>query len=218
MQYMNLKQFSHLFFDFDGLLVDTEPLHFRVWKQLCIKKNLSFNLTFREYTILAHAVKSSFYPFLKQANNLSDKKIQALKIEKHKTYLELLKESPPSWMPGAEEFLKQAHQKKHTLTVVTNAHQSEVSIIKQHLETLTLIKHWITSDCYEERKPHPEPYLTAYSRFPSIKKNAIFCFEDTLKGAASFDKADLSGVIINSTLHPNKTDLDLVESFSQLRL
>ncbi len=215
---MNLEKFSHLFFDFDGLLVDTEPLHFRAWEQLCKQEKLSFNLTFLNYTKLAHAVKSSFYPFLKQENHLSDEIIDNLKIEKHKIYLELLKKSPPSWKSGAEEFLKQAYKNKLTLVVVTNARLSEITIIKQHLQSLTFIEHWITSDCYKERKPHPEPYLTAYSRFPSIKKNAIFCFEDTLKGAASFTRADLLGVIINPTLHPNNTDLDLIDSFSQLRL
>ncbi len=196
---MNWIQDYQLFlFDFDGLLVDTEPLHYAAYAELCRRHGCELGWDFERFCLEAHrkamgvwdGLKREFPSMFEMAPH-----IEALYEEKKKIYIELLKTSRLQLMEGATELLQALEVRGAKRAVVTNSPKAHIEIIKAFLPVLHSIPLWITREDYAQPKPSPEGYLKAIEKLGKFG-DRIIGFEDTLKGLKALLAAGVETVLV----------------------
>ena len=218
--------FDFFLFDFDGLLMDTEKLHYQAYQQMIKKRGFFLNWNFDQYCALAHlnayAVKEALY---QQFFDLKTVPWEVLYSEKKALYLEILTSSSSiAFMPGVEELLKKIGKKSKKSCVVTNSLKEHIDLICQKNPLLKNIPYWVTRADYEKAKPAPDGYLKALSLYGTKeeRKERVIGFEDSLRGLKALQETKKAlPILICSTNHPQMKNLDQnilhVESFFELQ-
>ncbi len=204
MPYSWIRNYQLFLFDFDGLLVNTEELHFAAYREMCKRRGFELKWTLDRFFAAAHfdanGLKNAIYAEFPKLQSL-EPKWEVLYAEKKQAYMELLQAGKLALMPGVEPLLKELHRKKVKQCVVTNSTKEQVESIKELLPELASIPHWITREYYANPKPDPECYQKALSEYADPHERAIG-FEDSLRGFQALVGAGVKGVLIAPLSHP----------------
>lgn len=189
-----IEQFQFFLFDFDGVLVDTEPLHYEAYRQVFLDRGIPWPFDFEQYCTAALAASQG----LKKAllTQLPDLDWDAVSVEKKHNYWEMLQAKPLMLMPGVERILQALQTHKCISCVVTNSYRNQVEAIKEKIPLLQSIPHWMTREDYEHPKPSPEGYLKAIDRFAPTPECKVVGFEDSLKGFEALSQTRARAILI----------------------
>jgi beta-phosphoglucomutase len=196
---MNWIQDYQLFlFDFDGLLVDTERLHFASYREMCHRHGWEMNWDFQQFCREAHgkpmgifeAIEREFPNIFKDGSSR-----ELLYAEKKAIYVEILKNTRLELMEGAANLLNILSEKGAKRAVVTNSPLEHIEIIKASLPILSSIPLWITREDYSHPKPSPEGYLIAIEKLRK-QGDRVIGFEDTLKGLKALLAAGVESILV----------------------
>ncbi len=201
---IHLSDYQLILLDFDGLLVNTEQLHFTAYQQVLATEGISFNWSFERYCQAAHyhpfALRDQLYieyPILHtQVPNWNH-----LYLNKKQAILELVKEGLVQLMPGVESFLYTIQAQKIKHCVVTHSPLKLIETIRQQHTILQNIPYWITREDYEHPKPHAESYLKAIEKY-ALEQDKVIGFEDTPRGIWSLLGTKAQPVLICQTAYP----------------
>ncbi len=183
-----------LFFDNDGILVDTEPLYFESNKT--VLKPLGIDLTpayFIEYSLTKGTGFADLIPE-KIRRNMDFKR---LREERNKIYLSLLKERLII-MPQAQKCLE-ALSKKFTLGIVTSSRRAMFQAIHAQTGFLDYVDFVIDRESVTHAKPHPEPYQKALT-LAKVRPSEALIVEDSERGLASAYAASIDCWVVPTEL------------------
>ncbi|NOX49871.1 MAG: HAD family phosphatase [Gammaproteobacteria bacterium] len=173
-----MASYTHILFDHDGVLVNTEPLYFQATKQ--VLGEMEVELRLNEYLDLqAHG--GDVWAMARQLG-YADEQISAGRSQRNKIYQSLLK-SECIDIEGVEEVLTRL-AKDHQLAIVTTAKQCDFDLIHAHRNIVGNMALILTNRDYARSKPHPDPYLAALRWFNIEAKNALVV-EDSERGLRS---------------------------------
>lgn len=192
-----IHNYQLFLFDFDGLLVDTEKMHYASYVELCRRHGFELKWDFRRFCREAHGKAMGIWEALgKEFPQIyaKDSK-EVLYEEKKEIYVELLRGSSLELMEGAHPLLKALANSGIARAVVTNSPRSHIEIIKESLPILQTIPVWITREEYVHPKPAPDGYLKAIAKLAS-PNDRIIGFEDTLKGLRALLAAGVESILI----------------------
>jgi len=193
-----IERFDLFLFDFDGLLVDTERLHFQAYQTLCLRHGYELAWGFDEYIGVAHTSATALRQALQ--HHLQDIPWEDLYQEKKEIYLDLLKQGHITLMPGVEILLKKLASRKIKRCVVTHSPKDQVDRIKSQFQILNTIPLWITREDYQNPKPAPDGYLKAIELLAD-PEDRIIGFEDSLRGLQALQKTRAHPVLICDSYH-----------------
>lgn len=188
-------------FDFDGLLVDTEPLHYQAYMQMIGERGVFPSWDFARFCLEAHSKEQGVFVALeKEYPEMFGSGItrKVLYERKKEIYEDLLKTSSLSLMQGAEKCLEYVADHQILRAVVTNSPRRQIDWIKEKIPALKSIPLFITREDYKLAKPSPEGYLLAKERLGALHKKGIG-FEDTRKGVEALLGAGLDAVWVGPT-------------------
>ena len=198
-----VKQFEGLLFDLDGLLVNTEKLHFSAYIKVLESRGYSLNWNFSTFCRMAHrgtnSLQDAIYAYFPQLQKNASY-WQEIYQEKKTTYLQMLKEGNIEYMPGVDRLLQIIKSKEIKCCIVTNSPQEETTLIRQALPQLDVIPLWVTREQYERPKPDPDAYLVALKKLKRKQEN-IIGFEDSWRGLKALQSAGIKGVLICPSSH-----------------
>lgn len=202
----------HLFmFDFDGLLVNTENLHYEAYREMCKARGVDFNWDFEHYCRFAHYEAKGFreaifqdFPDLKKSESNWD----VLYEEKKAALIRLVEEGHTELMPGVESLLKTLEKHNINRCVVTHSPSNLIDAIRSQNPILNTIPHWITREQYSKPKPDPECYQSAIAKFCTGNERVIG-FEDTPRGLKALMGTNATPVIVCQIEYPE------IPSFTQ---
>lgn len=199
---MNFLDYDAIFFDFDGLLVNTEHLHFEAYRHMLLQNDVSFPWDFPTFASVAHKSSTGLRKMITaHAPELVDRKgWDTLYDEKKACYQALLKQGCLELMSGAEEMLNCVKEANITHCVVTNSTKEQVELIQEHLPVLKQIPLWVTREDYANPKPAPDGYLKAIELLQA--KGKMLGFEDALRGIRSLQGAKIDPILICPSDHP----------------
>lgn len=206
----------HLFlFDFDGLLVNTEYLHFLAYKNMCAKRGHELTWDFAKYCSLAlyeaTAIKEGIYkefPTLYQEEPNWDTLYQ----EKKEAYKHLLQYQDDLLMPGVEDLLKALKKANVKRCVVTHSPKEQVDLIRKKHPILETIPFWITRQDYTNPKPDPECYLTAIKKYGQAGEKVIG-FEDSPRGFQALQGSNATPVLISKVISQKEISKYAIKPF-----
>lgn len=196
-----IHDFDLFLFDFDGLLVNTEHLHYQAYINMMAARGYELDWNFSQFCGVAHLSATALREALYEKFPNLDPNWTALYAEKKKAYYELVCAGKVEMMPGAHELLTALHNANIRRCVATNSFLEQIQLIRSQLPILQTIPHWITRENYEKQKPDPEPYLCAIKNW-GHKGDRIIGFEDSIRGIQSLQGTPALPVLICAAHHP----------------
>lgn len=166
-----------LLFDFDGIIVDTEPLHERALQVLYARHGFPledphfYALKGRPATVVFHEIARQFGGDAEQ-----------LRAEKDALYLDLYQDVP--LVEGVLDFLEAQHR-TFKMALVTSADRHHVDLaMDRHPALRPFFEIWITAQDVTHPKPHPQPYEMAAGRL-NVGREDCLVLEDSVLGVMS---------------------------------
>ncbi|MBX7066868.1 MAG: HAD family phosphatase [Parachlamydiales bacterium] len=196
-----IRDFHLFLFDFDGLLVNTEHLHYQAYLNMLEKRGYKTTLSFANFFELAHFNSTAWREALYADIPGLEPNWQILYDEKKANYEHLITSGKVELMPGAEKLLKKLDEAKIRRCVVTNSFLPQVQLIRAKIPALETIPKWITREDYEKPKPSPECYLKAIELYGK-KGDRIIGFEDSVRGLKALRQTTALPVIVCPKHYP----------------
>ena len=202
-----IQAFDAVFSDFDGVLFDTEPIHFRAFRETLASANvaLSERAYFETY---CHGDNRQIITHVLADNGINDAAlIESLCDMKEKVGLKLLREAQP--VAGAVAFIRRAAAEGKFVAIVSSAERSEIDVCIDGADWADCVSFIVSSDIVENVKPHPEPYLTAL-RVAServgkpLRADRCLAVEDTAGGVRAGRGAGLTVWATGNTQPPRE--------------
>lgn len=196
-----IEKFQLFLFDFDGLLVNTEHLHYQAYVNMLRNQGCNLDWSFSAFCEAAHlnatALREMIYGQFPDLNPNWD----VLYAEKKRCYYDLIASGKVELMPGVEPLLKALEEKGIRRCVATNSLKEQIELIRAQLKPLQTIPHWITREDYLKPKPDPECYLRAIELYgkPGDK---IIGFEDSIRGLRALQGTSALPILICPSHHP----------------
>lgn len=199
-----IEQFQLFLFDLDGLLVNSEELHFRAYKDMLKARGYELPWDFSRYCRTAHYHSDKIagelyelFPDLHQQEPTWD----VLYLEKKKAMIHLLESGEVSLMPGVYELLTALDKAHIKRCVVTHSASELVELIRRQHPILHSIPNWITRRDYVAPKPSSECYLKAIQTFAE-PSDRIIGFEDSPRGLTALMGTRAQPVLICEVPYP----------------
>ncbi|EFP96881.1 HAD family hydrolase [Vibrio caribbeanicus] len=195
--------FQAAIFDMDGLLLDTERLCMRVFKQSCHNVQLPFYEDI--YLSIIGRNSKGIEEILRSAyGNELDK----LHADWRVNYDAIVKNQPIPIKKGVIPLLEWLQANKVRTAVATST-QKDVALVKLKLAGLDCYFDNITCGCeVTQGKPNPEIYLLAAQRL-GLKPQCCLAFEDSNNGVKSAVAANMVTYQIPDLVTPSEEIISL---------
>lgn len=195
---MNWQNKKVFLFDMDGLLVDTESIHLRIWRELFQQKELAVSDEQLFSTIGVSAQKER--QILSQALG-SETVFDACLSEKEPLMERYLAQHGLPVKPGAKELLTFLKAQHWPYILVSSSSAAAVAHYLALAGLADLLEERVCGDQVKEAKPHPEIYLLALQRY-HLAATACLAFEDSKNGILAASRAGIDVIGI-----PDKVDI-----------
>lgn len=183
-----------LFWDNDGVLVDTEHLYFRATRTILAQ--VGVDLTVEDYIDLL-LVQGRGAWHLAAAKGVEPAMIERLREDRNALYGRLLQEAPVL-IDGAAATL-QALAGSYRMGIVTSSRKEHFDLIHRSTGLLPFFEFVLTADDYTRFKPDPEPYRTALAR-TGLAPEECLVIEDSLRGLEAAIAAGIRCLVVPNTL------------------
>ena len=186
-----------LVFDLDGLLVNTEMMHWLAYDVACQRYGFRLNWPFEEYFYVASSSSSGIQMRLACEHKEQFEAISWSQFyeTKQQALLDLLLKEPVPLMPGVEKLLTQVHLLGLQMACVTHSRTSFADRIRGQHTCLSYIQSWYTLETNDRPKPAPDGYLKAVFEAGILPEQAVG-FEDSLRGVQAQVDAGITSVLI----------------------
>lgn len=194
-------------FDFNGVIINDEPLHEKLIDQILIEENLRPRPgEFRELC-LGRSDRACLADLLANRGRVvSNEYLDTLIARKAKAYLQQIEviEKLPTY-PGLEDLIFSLKATSCKLAIVSGAIRSEIESVLTRLQVSQDFSLIVSADDLTASKPEPDSYQLAVDRlnqqFPdlSLQPSECLAIEDTFAGIAAARRAGIPVVGVANT-------------------
>lgn len=186
-----------IFWDNDGVLVDTEHLYFEANRDAL--RQVGIELTLAQFAHISLGLGKSSLCLASQ-QGIDDDTIAPLRQYINSRYAELL-QNGANPMEGAEETLA-ALRGKVTMAIVTSSRRDHFDLIHRNNDLLGFFDFILTREDYQYSKPNPEAYLKAL-KISGLQAEECLVIEDTRRGFEAARQAGLRCIVMPNRLAPD---------------
>lgn len=186
-----------IFWDNDGVLVDTEHLYYRAMRDTLAQAGIALPLERYARITLDRGISSLC---LAEQAGLPPRDIARLRDAKNARYSRLLADGVEP-LPGVRAALATLRRHRLRMGIVTSCRRDHFDLIHRRSGLPEQFDFVLTREDFHHIKPHPEPYLKALSR-SGLPAAECIVIEDTRRGLEAALAAGLRCLIIPSRLTP----------------
>ena len=183
-----------IFWDNDGVLVDTEHLYFEATQHVLESVGIALS---REDYIELFLVQGRGAWHVAEERGIAAADIERLREERNGLYAELLAQAP-RLMPGITQVLDALHG-KYVMGIVTSSRKDHFDVIHRSTGLLKYFDFVVTADDVSRTKPDPELYLRAVAT-SGVAREVCIAIEDSERGLESAKGAGVSCIVVPSGL------------------
>lgn len=196
-----------LIFDFDGVLVDSEPVHLQAFREVLAPKGVDLSreeyfaryLGFDDYTCLQAAMRHHGIEYTTET-------IDRMVAEKTRVLQAHLVESIPP-IAGAVSLVRAAYDAKIPLAIASGGLRREIEIGITTIGLRDCFPVIVAAEDVRETKPHPEAYQQAAELLGKYHRRVIvppqcLAVEDSPTGVASAKQAGMKVLAVHTSYPP----------------
>lgn len=211
-----MSKIKAVFFDQDGVIIDTERDGHRV----------SFNMTFKEFGFTDEWSVEYYHELLQIAGGkermkhhwktkgfskpLTEEEIDNLVKEMHKRktalFVELIESGKLPLRPGIHRFMKELMDAGIKIGVCTTSNEQAAKAITEGILSDIKFEVVLAGDVVEKKKPDPEIYNLGLARL-ELKPEEAFVVEDSKNGVKAAKAAGLK-TIVTTNPYTEKEDVE----------
>ena len=186
--------FSYIFWDNDGVLVDTERYYFQASQEALAKVGIV--LEDKQFAALSLTRGHSIFD-LAQAHGHSAQELEELRDWRNQRYTELLNLNN-TLIPGVRAVLNHLFGKLG-MAIVTSSRRDHFNTMHSQTGLTTFFDFILTREDYLQSKPSPEPYLLALQK-SGCRPEDCLVIEDSPRGLTAAKAAGLTCWVIPGLL------------------
>ena len=216
---------SAIIFDFDGIIADTEPLHFAGFRQTLAEIDISLTESDYYANYLGYDDRGCFIAALTAYQRPTDPAaLSQLMRQKARAYLESVKNHLVIF-PGVREFVREAAA-TYPLAIASGALRHEIEVILEQAGLQKEFIHITSAEDVTRGKPDPQPFLHALAALnrqrpeQAITAGSCLVIEDSIPGIRGAKTAGMKVLAVANThtIHDLHEAHAVVQSLSQVRL
>ena len=186
---MNKEKPIAALFDFDGVVVDTEPQYTLFWDE----KGKKYHPEIPDF---GHHIKGQtliqiYKQYFRQPEGLQDEITRQLldyELTMHFEYID-----------GVADFMKELREKGVKLAIVTSSNDAKMAnAYREHPELKSMVDYIVTADRVTHSKPHPECFLLG-AEMLGVEKDNCIVFEDSFHGIEAGNRAGMKVIGLATT-------------------
>lgn len=194
-------------FDFNGVIINDEPLHETLINQLLIEENLRPKPGEFRQICLGRSDRACLKELLATRGRVvTDNYLNQLIARKARAYQRALAnvEGLPIY-PGLSDFIFQLRAAKLKLAIVSGALRSEIELVLSQTQLSNYFPVIVSGDEAVPSKPEPDSYLLAVDRLNesqpglNLKPQECLVIEDTFSGIEAAKRAGMPVVGVANT-------------------
>jgi beta-phosphoglucomutase len=183
-----------LLFDFNGVLVDDEPIHLEIFQRVLAEEGISLSAEDYYARYLGLDDRACFAAVLGDAGEAATvPRLMRLIARKASYYQERIRREGYPFFPGAVELVRSLAARGTMLGVVSGALREEVEGALRQAGLLGSFKVLVTAEDVEAGKPDPQGYLRALEALNSqpplperlLHPHEVLAVEDSPAGLAA---------------------------------
>ena len=212
-------------FDFDGILVDTEPMHHRAFNE--VLDPLGMEISWKEYVeiYMGFDDRDAFREaYRAKGIDLDDANLAKLVAAKSRAFQDGLRNGVTAY-PGAVSLIESLHAAGRPLALCSGALRSDIAPILAELGVAHCFDVIVSADDVRRSKPDPESYALAFARLTERYATMLtvpgksIAVEDTPAGIRSAKGAGLRVLAVTNSYGAGElAEADwIVESLESVR-
>ena len=222
--FMDNLEVKAVIFDFDGVIVDTEPLHYKAFQRLLEPLGLGFSWEEYVETYMGFDDRDAFKEaFNSKDHQLSQAELNKLVLEKAIVFQDVILDGVVAY-PGVVKLITKLHASGIPLAICSGALLSDIVPILELFHISSCFDLVVTADDVQKSKPDPESYQLTFQKLSSLHtdKNLTFdntiVIEDTPAGIKSANGAGLSVIAVTNSYPKENLSaaVHIVESLESL--
>jgi len=203
-------------FDLDGVIIDSEPVHFRLEKKMF--EELQIEVSSEEHNSFVGMSSENMWKKIVTQHKLSYQ-VEALVQKKYALYIDDLINTPDLYpIPHVVELIKELYKNNFKLLIASS---SPLEVIDAVIEKFVLSNYFIgivSGTQFTHSKPHPEIFLSA-ANLANSKLHECVVIEDSENGVTAAKAAGMKCIgFVNpnsGNQNLNKADV-IIESFEKV--
>jgi len=191
-------------FDFDGVITDSEVIHFRTFNMVLEP----FGVTLSKHEYYANYLGLSDLDLIKQLIaegrlDIGNGEVEELCRQKNKAFEKLMKEDG-NIIDGVREFLNRLRKNDILMAICSGALLSEIMLILEDARISGFFETVVSADQVKKGKPHPDGFLLAMKRLDKkhnldIKPADCVVVEDSRWGLQAAKAAGMHSLAITNS-------------------
>jgi len=164
----SLQRPEAVLFDFDGILVDTEPMHHRAFNE--VLDPLGMEISWKEYVeiYMGFDDRDAFREaFRGKGIDLDDANLAKLVAAKSRAFQNGLRNGVTAY-PGAVPLIESLHAAGRPLALCSGALRSDIDPILAQLGVAHCFDVIVSADDVRRSKPDPESYALSFARLSQM--------------------------------------------------
>lgn len=212
--------FKAMIFDFDGVIVDSEPLHWQAFIRLLTPAGITFDYpTYLQKYVGFDDRDLLRTLFAERGLPLDDARLRRLCADKATEFLQVVNEGVTAFA-GVVELIESA-MAAMPVAICSGATRGDIEAIVPRIGDGKLLAKFttiVTADDVHKSKPDPACYLEAAKRI-GVTPHDCLAIEDTVAGLAAATAAGMKTLAVAHTHDVASLRADhVVESLSQVTL
>jgi len=222
---LSLHRPEAVIFDFDGILVDSEPMHHRAFNE--VLDPLGMGLSWKEYveSYMGFDDRDAFREaFRAKGIELDDANLAKLVAAKSRAFLDGIRAGVTAY-PGAVPMIGSLHADGCPLALCSGALRTDIDPILAQLGVAGSFDAIVSADDVRRSKPDPESYALAFRRLSEKDPLSLtvpgksIAVEDTPAGIRSAKSAGLRVLAVTNSYGPGElSEADwIIDSLENVR-
>lgn len=186
---MEESELKGIIFDMDGVLINSEPFHYKVWEETLKRRGILL-----DYEVYKPCIGSTagFLMKLLQDHYGIDEKDEELILEMKQIKKKMVEEEGyPPLMPHVKEFLERLKNAGYEMAVASSSPQSYIEQVTENQEIRKYFKYLVSGESVEHPKPAPDIFLKTAEVLGIAPENCMVV-EDSANGCRAARAADMT--------------------------
>ena len=193
------KNSKAVILDFDGLLADSEPFHYKAYNE--VFERYGHTLDKKEYWMEWTSKGKGIAGEIERHNLKLDVDPVELRKQKFEVYTQFCESGEIKLFPDAIDLVKKLAS-NHKLAIASGSWATDIRHILRNAGALELFPVILGKESAKREKPFPDIFLNAAEKL-GCSPAECFVLEDALKGLNAANEADIPCIILQNELNRN---------------